>query len=62
MEFDGVNIEKFEVSPEEIEEAFSTIDPELLGNNKKSQGKYIYIPHEQKRKATSSSLKEKIFF
>lgn len=50
LEFDKVNIENLEVSPEEIKEAFSTIDPELLETIKKAK-ENIYIYHmNQKRK------------
>lgn len=50
LEFDKVKIENLEVSPEEIEEAFKTIDPELLATIKKAS-ENIYTYHmKQKRK------------
>nr|WP_300091251.1 histidinol dehydrogenase [Sedimentibacter sp.] len=49
QEFDGVNIESLEVSPEEIEEAFSTIDPNLLETIKKAKENIQTYHMKQKR-------------
>lgn len=49
QEFDGVNIESLEVSTEEIEEAFSTIDPTLLETIKKAKENIQTYHMKQKR-------------
>jgi histidinol dehydrogenase len=49
LEFDKVNIENLEVSPEEIEEAFITIDPKLLETIKKAKENIQTYHMKQKR-------------
>jgi histidinol dehydrogenase len=49
LEFDKVNIENLEVTREEIEEAFKTIDPELLETIKKAKENIKIYHMKQKR-------------